>query len=212
LRDTSSDGTPETKCDNLVDEEGGFKMKRMLLLVAVISIGMVLGCGKEPQEKAAPAKVEDQTASAEKVDVTAKPSGEEAGGTESKAEPVEEPGGSRPQSGVKKAGGKPVEVGDSNFEIEVLQSDVPVLVDFWAPWCGPCRIAGPVLESLAEEYAGKIKVCKLNVDNARQTAMRYRIRSIPTLIFYKGGKPVDQVIGVIPNYESELKRRIESQL
>jgi thioredoxin 1 len=186
-------------------------MKKMLLLMIAISIALVLGCGKETEDKVADKQVEDQAGTVEKVDIPAEPAGIEVDDTESGTEADEEKGRSG-QEVVKKADGKPVEVGDGNFDSEVLRSDIPVIVDFWAPWCGPCRVAAPVLESLAREYAGRVKVCKLNVDNARQTAMKYGIRSIPTLIFYKSGKPVDQVIGVIPNYESELKRRIESHL
>jgi len=108
--------------------------------------------------------------------------------------------------------GKPVKVTDENFEEEVLKPGIPVLVDFWAPWCGPCRIAGPVLEKIAREYQGKLKVCKLNVDEGRQTAMNYRIMSIPTLNLYKDGKVVDQIIGVTPGYESDLKKKIEPHI
>lgn len=107
------------------------------------------------------------------------------------------------------ATGKPISVSDSDFESEVLKSDVLVLVDFWAPWCGPCAMAEPILEKIAKEYEGKLKVCKVNVDEARQMAMQYDVRSIPTLSFIKDGKTVAQIIGVTPNYESDVKKKIE---
>ncbi|MEM0961769.1 MAG: thioredoxin [Bacteroidota bacterium] len=87
---------------------------------------------------------------------------------------------------------------DDNFETEVLGSDQPVLVDFWATWCGPCRTIAPTIEELASEYDGKAKVVKLDVDNNPQTAMKYGIRSIPSLLFFKDGRPVDQMVGVVP--------------
>ncbi|HID87992.1 MAG TPA: thioredoxin [Anaerolineae bacterium] len=108
--------------------------------------------------------------------------------------------------------GKPIDVSDGEFEREVLRAEVPVLVDFWAPWCGPCRRAGPVIEKIAREYKGRLKVCKLNVDEGRQTAMRYGIMSIPTVNIYKDGKVVDQIIGVPPSYEADIKKKIESHL
>ncbi len=110
------------------------------------------------------------------------------------------------------AAGKTVEVTDESFESEVLGSDVPVLVDYWAPWCGPCRMAAPVLEKIADEYEGRLKVCKMNVDENREVASGYRIMSIPTLQLFKDGELVDQVIGVTPNYESDLKRKVEPHL
>jgi len=93
---------------------------------------------------------------------------------------------------------KPVEVTDSNFQNEVLRSDKPVLLDFWAEWCGPCKMISPLVEELATEYDGKLKVGKVDVDSNQQTSMQYGIRSIPTLLIFKGGKVVDQLIGAVP--------------
>ena len=87
---------------------------------------------------------------------------------------------------------------DANFEDEVLNTDPPVLVDFWATWCGPCRTIAPTIEKLAADYDGRAKVIKVDVDNNPQTAMKYGIRSIPSLLFFKGGRPVDQMVGVVP--------------
>jgi len=93
---------------------------------------------------------------------------------------------------------EPIELNDGNFESEVLKSDKPCLVDFWAEWCGPCRMVGPIVEEIAKEYAGKLKVGKLNVDQNSQTAAKYGIMSIPSLLIFNGGKVVDQVIGAVP--------------
>jgi len=93
---------------------------------------------------------------------------------------------------------KPVEVNDANFQTEVLQSDKPVLVDFWAVWCGPCKMIAPILEEMAKEYNGKLKVAKLDVDSNPKTAMQYGIRSIPTLLVVKGGQVVEQIVGAVP--------------
>ena len=94
--------------------------------------------------------------------------------------------------------GNVVNVTDVSFETDVLQSGVPVLVDFWASWCGPCKMVGPIVEELADDFAGKVKVCKLNVDENTKTAQAYGVMSIPTLILFKHGKEVDRVVGFRP--------------
>ena len=91
-----------------------------------------------------------------------------------------------------------VEVTDANFKEEVLESDLPVLVDFWAVWCAPCRMVAPVVEEIAKEYEGKLKVCKLNVDEAPAAASEYGIMSIPTLAIFKNGQVIEKVIGAVP--------------
>ncbi len=92
----------------------------------------------------------------------------------------------------------PVEINDGNFEGEVLKSDLLFLVDFWAPWCGPCHMVSPIVEEIGEDYEGKIKVGKLNVDENSQTAGQYGIMSIPSVLFFKEGKVVDQIVGAVP--------------
>lgn len=91
--------------------------------------------------------------------------------------------------------GKAISLTEQNFDQEVLQSDVPVLVDFWAPWCGPCRMIAPTIEQLAEEFTGQAKVCKLNVDESTAIAARYSVTSIPTIIIFKNGQIVDRYVG-----------------
>ncbi|MBC8204740.1 thioredoxin [bacterium] len=93
---------------------------------------------------------------------------------------------------------QPIELTDSNFETEVLKSDLPVLVDFWAGWCMPCKMVAPSVLAIAEEYDGKLKVGKVDVDSNQGTAANFSIRSIPTLMLFKGGKMVDSVIGAVP--------------
>ena len=101
-------------------------------------------------------------------------------------------------------------VTDASFKQEVLDSDVPVLVDFWAPWCGPCRMVAPVVEEIAEQYDGQIKVVKLNTDENPQVASQYGIRSIPTLMIFKGGQRVDMVVGAVP--KTTLANTLEKYL
>jgi thioredoxin 1 len=101
----------------------------------------------------------------------------------------------------------PITITDDTFENEVLQSETPVVVDFWATWCGPCKMIAPILEEIASEYDGKIKITKLDVDSNNQTAGKYNIMSIPSLLFFKNGEVVDQVVGAIP--KSQLVQRID---
>ena len=103
---------------------------------------------------------------------------------------------------------KPRDVSDATFEQEVLKADKPVLVDFWAPWCGPCRMVAPVVEELAEEYDGKVEFVKLNTDDNPNVSMKYHIRSIPTLLVFKGGEAVGEIVGFRP--KSDLKKRLDA--
>jgi len=101
-------------------------------------------------------------------------------------------------------------VSDASFENEVLKSPIPVLVDFWAPWCGPCRMVAPVVEKLSSEYAGRVKFCKVNVDENRLASQRYQVMSIPTVMLFKKGLIADISVGAAP--ETELRRKVEALL
>ncbi len=105
---------------------------------------------------------------------------------------------------------KPLNITDDTFDQEVLQADRPVIVDFWATWCGPCKMIAPILEEIASEYADKVKVVKLDVDANSRTAGKYNIMSIPSLLFFKGGEMVDQVVGAIP--KAQLTQRLDKVL
>ena len=105
---------------------------------------------------------------------------------------------------------EPVEVNESNWDDKVLNSDLPVLVDFWAEWCGPCKMIAPSVHDMAVEYDGQLSVGKLDVDSDPNIAMKYGVRSIPALIFFKDGKPVDQIIGAVP--KGVLKKKVDEVL
>ena len=105
---------------------------------------------------------------------------------------------------------KPIEITDANFQAEVVESALPVLIDFWAVWCGPCRAIAPIVEELAGEYDGKVKIGKLDVDNNPDVAMRFGIRGIPTILIFKGGKVVDTIVGL--TNKSTLAAKLTAQL
>ena len=105
---------------------------------------------------------------------------------------------------------KPIAVDDSNFDQMVLQAKTPVLVDLWAPWCAPCHMVAPVVEELATEYEGRVSFAKLNVDQNPRTASKYSIMSIPTLLIFKDGKPISNIVGFRP--KAELKRSLDAAL
>ena len=105
---------------------------------------------------------------------------------------------------------QPIEVTDATFESEVIDSTTPVLVDFWADWCAPCKIVAPIVEELAEEFDGKVKFAKLDVDSNPQSATNFGVRGIPTLLIFNDGQPVGQVVGAVP--KSVLKRRLEEAI
>jgi thioredoxin 1 len=102
------------------------------------------------------------------------------------------------------------EVSDASFEQEVLKSEMPVLIDFWAPWCGPCKIISPVVEELAGEYDGRLRVVKMNVDNNPQTPTRYGVRGIPNLMIFRAGQVADQIVGAVP--KAQLVKAIDRAL
>ncbi len=99
---------------------------------------------------------------------------------------------------------------DDSFENDVINAEKPVLVDFWAEWCGPCRMVGPIVDELAGEYEGKVKIGKVDVDNNPETATKYGIRSIPSLLIFKNGEPVDQIMGAVP--KNQIKKQLDAQL
>jgi thioredoxin 1 len=106
--------------------------------------------------------------------------------------------------------GNAIELKDASFDQEVIQSSEPYLVDFWAPWCGPCRLIGPIVEELASEYSGRLKVGKVNVDDNQEVAARYGIASIPTLLLFKGGELRERITGAVP--KPTLKQAIDKHL
>jgi thioredoxin 1 len=105
---------------------------------------------------------------------------------------------------------KPVTITDANFESEVIKSTIPVLIDFWATWCGPCKAIAPIVEDLAKEYDGKVKIGKVDVDDNQQTAIKYGIRSIPTLLIMKNGKVNDTIVGAVP--KAQIVQKLNAAL
>jgi thioredoxin 1 len=105
---------------------------------------------------------------------------------------------------------KPIDIDDKAFDDKVLKASVPVLVDFWAPWCGPCRAVAPILDELAKEYKGKVTFARLNVDESPQNASKYGISAIPTLLIFKEGKPISQIVGFRP--KAELKKALDEAI
>jgi thioredoxin 1 len=105
---------------------------------------------------------------------------------------------------------KPLHLVDAEFDNEVLKSNIPVLIDFWATWCGPCRMIAPIVDEMAVEFEGKAKICKLDVDNNTQVASKYGIRSIPTILIFKNGEVVDQIVGAVP--KQQIVDRLKSHL
>lgn len=103
-----------------------------------------------------------------------------------------------------------LEVSLENFEVEVMQASVPVLVDFWAPWCSPCRALGPILDAVSQEIQASAKIVKVNVDESQQLAVRFGVQAIPMLIIFKNGTPVDRIVGMVPR--EEITRRLQAQL
>ena len=105
---------------------------------------------------------------------------------------------------------EPIEATEANWDDQVLNSELPVLVDFWADWCGPCKMIAPSVHDMAEEYEGKLVVAKLDVDSSPNIAIKYRVSSIPALIFFKDGQPVDQIVGAVP--KGALQKKVDSVL
>jgi thioredoxin 1 len=105
---------------------------------------------------------------------------------------------------------QPIHLSDASFEQEVIKSDLPVLIDFWAAWCGPCRMIAPVIDELANDFSSQAKICKLDVDNNQQTAMQFGIRSIPTILIFKGGEVVDTIVGAVP--KEQILNKLKSHI